>query len=256
MSRTIRPRVTSVREYIASKPKEARASLEAVRRAIRTALPEATEGLAYQMPAYTLNGVGVLYFAGWKAHYSLYPANDALVDAFAKELAPYERSKGTIRFPLSEPVPVRLIQRLAKFRARQLMTTTGDGANRQRKGRREGQLDRLRRICATLPSAFEKLSHGMPCFFVADGKGSFAALSEHHREDGRLALWVPVADGLQSVMIDEAPDIYFYPKYVGAGGWIGILLDRIADDALESHLREAHRLIVSRRKSGRTRGDA
>jgi hypothetical protein len=69
-------------------------------------------------------------------------------------------------------------------------------------------------------------------------------------------LWVPVADGLQSVMIDEAPDIYFYPKYVGAGGWIGILLDRIADDALESHLREAHRLIVSRRKSGRTRGDA
>ena len=59
-----------------------------MRRAILKALPNAQEGLAYQMPAYTLNGVGVLYFAGWKSHYSLYPASDALVEAFAKELAP------------------------------------------------------------------------------------------------------------------------------------------------------------------------
>src|SRR4029453_8952763 len=85
-----RKRVASVREYVASKPKESRASVEAVRRAILKALPNAQEGLAYQMPAYTVNGVGVLYFAGWKSHYSLYPASDALVEAFAKELAPYE----------------------------------------------------------------------------------------------------------------------------------------------------------------------
>ena len=130
-----RKRVASVREYIASKPKESRASLEAVRRAILKALPNAQEGLAYQMPAYTLNGVGVLYFAGWKSHYSLYPASDALVEAFAKELAPYERSKGTLKFPLSEPVPVRLIERIAKFRARQL--TTRDGATGRRKARTE-----------------------------------------------------------------------------------------------------------------------
>ena len=136
-----RKRVASVREYVASKPKESRASLEAVRRAILKALPNAQEGLAYQMPAYTLNGVGVLYFAGWKSHYSLYPASDALVEAFAKELAPYERSKGTLKFPLSEPVPVRLIERIAKFRARQL--TTRDGATGRRKGGREGQVDRI-----------------------------------------------------------------------------------------------------------------
>ena len=98
-----RKRVASVREYIASKPKESRASLEAVRRAILKALPNAQEGLAYQMPVYTLNGVGVLYFAGWKSHYSLYPASDALIEAFAKELLPYERSKGTLKFPLSNP---------------------------------------------------------------------------------------------------------------------------------------------------------
>jgi uncharacterized protein YdhG (YjbR/CyaY superfamily) len=210
-----RKRVTSVREYVASKPKESRASLEAVRRAILKALPHAQEGLAYQMPAYTLNGVGVLYFAGWKSHYSLYPASDALVKAFAKELAPYERRKGTLKFPLSEPVPVRLIERIAKFRARQLMTH--DAATGRRKGGREGQVDRIRRICAALPSAFEKMSHGT-CFFVEQGKGCFAMFSEHHRDDGRLSLWVPVADGLQPLMIEESPDIYFYPRYVGAGG--------------------------------------
>jgi len=240
-----RKRVASVREYVASKPKESRASLEAVRRAILKALPNAQEGLAYQMPAYTLNGVGVLYFAGWKSHYSLYPASDALVEAFAKELAPYERSKGTLKFPLSEPVPVRLIERIAKFRARQL--TTRDAATGRRKGGREGQVDRIRRICAALPSAFEKMSHGTPCFFAEPGKGCFAMFAEHHRADGRLSLWVPVADGLQPLMIEESPDIYFYPRYVGAGGWVGILLDQIADDALESHLREARRSISVRR---------
>src|SRR5258706_4583927 len=181
-----RKRVASVREYVASKPKESRASLEAVRRAILKALPNAQEGLAYQMPAYTLNGVGVLYFAGWRSHYSLYPASDALVEAFAKDLAPYERSKGTLKFPLSEPVPVRLIERIAKFRARQL--TTRGAATGRPKGGREGQVDRIRRICAALPSAFEKTSHGTPCFFVEQGKGCFAMFSEHHRDDGRLSL--------------------------------------------------------------------
>ena len=181
-----------------------------MRRAILKALPNAQEGLAYQMPAYTLNGVGVLYFAGWKSHYSLYPASDALVEAFARELSPYERSKGTLKFPLSEPVPVRLIERIAKFRARQLATR--NAATGRRKGGREGQVDRIRRLCATLPSAFEKISHGTPCFFVEQGKGCFAMFSEHHRDDGRLSLWVPVADGLQPLMIEEAPDIYFFPR--------------------------------------------
>src|SRR3954451_24932571 len=144
-----RKRPASVREYLASKPKESRASLEAVRRAILKALPNAQEGLAYQMPAYTLNGMGVLYFAGWTSHYSLYPASDALVEAFAKELAPYERSKGTLKFPLSEPVPVRLIERIPKFRGRQL--TARDAAMGRRKGGREGQKDRSIGSAASAP---------------------------------------------------------------------------------------------------------
>ena len=150
-----RKRVASVREYVASKPKESRASLEAVRRAILKALPNAQEGLAYQMPAYTLNGVGVLYFAGWKSHYSLYPASDALVEAFAKELSPYERSKGTLRFPLSEPAvrpPHSAVRE--KISARQL--TTRDAATGRRKGGREGQVARIRRICGALPARWRR----------------------------------------------------------------------------------------------------
>ena len=113
-------RFGSVREYIASKPKQARAVLEQVRRAIRKAVPASEEGLSYQIPVYKLNGVAVLYFAGWKAHYSLYPSSRALEQAFRDELAPYELSnKGTIRFALSEPVPVKLIERIAKFRVKE-----------------------------------------------------------------------------------------------------------------------------------------
>jgi uncharacterized protein YdhG (YjbR/CyaY superfamily) len=109
----------SVDEYIARQPREVQPVLRRVREAIRKAIPRADEVISYQIPAYKLDGAAVVYFAGWKAHYSIYPATAPLVAAFADELAGYEKSKGTIRFPLEEPVPVRLIARLAKFRARE-----------------------------------------------------------------------------------------------------------------------------------------
>jgi uncharacterized protein YdhG (YjbR/CyaY superfamily) len=61
----------------------------------------------------------VLYFAGWKEFYSIYPASVSMVREFKDELASYEVDKGTIRFPLSRPVPVKLIERIAKFRAQE-----------------------------------------------------------------------------------------------------------------------------------------
>jgi uncharacterized protein YdhG (YjbR/CyaY superfamily) len=109
----------SVDEYIASQPKAVQSVLERVRSTIRKAVPGAEEVISYQIPAYKLQGLAVIYFAGWKQHYSLYPATGRLVAAFKDELASYEVSKGTIRFPLSEPVPVRLIGRIAKFRAKE-----------------------------------------------------------------------------------------------------------------------------------------
>jgi uncharacterized protein YdhG (YjbR/CyaY superfamily) len=107
----------TVDEYIAAQPAAARAILRRVRAAIRKAVPGAQEVISYQIPGYKLDGRAVIYFAGWKQHYSLYPATAALLAAFADDLAPYEVSKGTIRFPLSGAVPVGLIARLARFRA-------------------------------------------------------------------------------------------------------------------------------------------
>lgn len=109
--------VTTVDEYIAAQPEDAQRALKRVRSIIRKAVPKAGEAISYKIPTYKLHGSPVLYFAGWKKHYSLYPVTDRLVAAFKKELATYEVAKGTIRFPLSEPVPVTLIEGIAKFRA-------------------------------------------------------------------------------------------------------------------------------------------
>ncbi|HZS50320.1 MAG TPA: DUF1801 domain-containing protein [Bryobacterales bacterium] len=115
-----RPNFQSVDEYIASRPEAVRDLLGQVRSAIRKALPGADEVISYQIPAYRLHSRLVIYFAGWKKHYSLHPATGGLAAAFKDELARYKMSKGTIRFPLLRPVPVKLIGRIAKFRAKEV----------------------------------------------------------------------------------------------------------------------------------------
>ena len=105
---------------MASQPDTVRGLLRRVRSTIREALPRAEEVISYNIPAYKMDGGAVLYFAAWKQHYSLYPATGRLVAALKDELARYEISKGTIRFPLSQAVPVKLIGRIAKFRAKEV----------------------------------------------------------------------------------------------------------------------------------------
>jgi uncharacterized protein YdhG (YjbR/CyaY superfamily) len=112
-----KPDIKSVDEYIGLQPEAAQSVLEVVRKVIREALPKAEEVISYKIPAYKLGGKTVIYFAGWKQHYSIYPANEELVAAFKKELAPYKVHKGTIRFPLSQRVPVKLVTQIAKFQA-------------------------------------------------------------------------------------------------------------------------------------------
>jgi uncharacterized protein YdhG (YjbR/CyaY superfamily) len=109
----------SVDEYIRAQPTRVQPVLRRVRSIIRKAVPAAVEVISYQIPAYRLEDAPILYFAAWKQHYSLYPASDELVAAFKAELTTYRVSKGTLRFPLSEPVPVKLIERVAKFRAKE-----------------------------------------------------------------------------------------------------------------------------------------
>lgn len=118
----------SVSDYIAAQPKPNQAALRKVRSAIRQAVPKATEGISYQIPTYKLEGAPVLFFAGWKTFYSLYPMSDALLAAFAGKLSPGVLKQRTLRFPFTEPVPMKLIARLAKFRAKELVHRTPAGA--------------------------------------------------------------------------------------------------------------------------------
>jgi uncharacterized protein YdhG (YjbR/CyaY superfamily) len=107
----------SVDEYIAAQPEALRPTLEQVRNAIRRAVPEAAEGIGYGMPGYKLHGKPMLYFAAFKQHYSLFAASATFFAALEDELRAYKLRKGTIQFPLTKPVPVKLIARIAKIRA-------------------------------------------------------------------------------------------------------------------------------------------
>jgi uncharacterized protein YdhG (YjbR/CyaY superfamily) len=123
----------SVSRYIGSQPEHAQVKLQRVRSAIRKAVPGAEEVISYGIPTYKLSGEAVLYFAGWKQHYSLYPATSQVVAAFKDDLVLYQVNKGTIRFSLSEPVPIRLIERIAKFRAQEVAQRKGSKAAARKK---------------------------------------------------------------------------------------------------------------------------
>ena len=110
----------SVDDYLALQPITAQKVLERVRRSIREAVPQVEETISYNMPTFTLNGEVVLHLAGWKRHYSLYPATKRLLAALKEDLKPYEVVKSTVRFSLAEPVPAKLIERIAKFRAKEV----------------------------------------------------------------------------------------------------------------------------------------
>jgi uncharacterized protein YdhG (YjbR/CyaY superfamily) len=100
--------------YIAKQPAASQPVLRAVQRIIRKLLPDAEETLSYQIPTYRQNGRYVVYFAGWKQHWSLYPVGEAVRKAVGPALESYEVSKGTVRFPLADPVPKRLVERIVR----------------------------------------------------------------------------------------------------------------------------------------------
>lgn len=106
------------------------------------------------------------------------------------------------------------------------------------------QLERIRLICSSIPGTVEKISHGAPTFFTP--KRVFAMFANNHHGDGHVAVWVPAAPGVQLALIEEAPEIYFRPPYVGVAGWVGVELSRVNDEQLGAVIREAFRLITAK----------
>lgn len=113
----------TIDEYIAAQPAEVQPLLQAIRRTIHEAAPEAQETISYQMPAFK-QGKILVWFAAFKNHISLFPKATG-VAAFKKQLAPYKTSKGTVQFPISEPLPLDLIADIVRFTAKEQHSYSG-----------------------------------------------------------------------------------------------------------------------------------
>jgi uncharacterized protein YdhG (YjbR/CyaY superfamily) len=107
---------TSVEEYLAAVPEESRAALEKLRRMIRDAAPEATETIAYQMPAFKDHGRFLVSYAAFKDHCSFFPMSTAVIEAHGEDLKPYLAGKGTLRFHPNKPPPAALVKKIVKTR--------------------------------------------------------------------------------------------------------------------------------------------
>lgn len=105
-------------------------------------------------------------------------------------------------------------------------------------------LERVRALCARLPEVTERPSHGAPSFFVRDKK-TIAMFHDDHHGDGRLAIWCAAPPGVQEQLVEDEPDRFFRPPYVGHRGWIGVRLDADPDwDEVDAILRDAFRQVA------------
>ena len=120
--------VKTVDQYIGRFPKDVQRRLMQLRRAVRSAAPQASETLSYQMPAFKLNR-SLVYFGAFKSHIGFYPTSSG-VRAFKKELAAYKVTKGAVQFPMEVPIPVELVKKIVAFRVKE---DSGSTANVKKK---------------------------------------------------------------------------------------------------------------------------
>jgi uncharacterized protein YdhG (YjbR/CyaY superfamily) len=115
----------SVEDYLAGLPEKPRAALETLRRAIRAAVPEATEGIAWQMPAFRAHDRWLVGYAAFRDHCSFFPMSTRVLETFAAELEPYSTSKGTIRFSTDHPLPAALVKKMVQARVEEVAAGRG-----------------------------------------------------------------------------------------------------------------------------------
>jgi uncharacterized protein YdhG (YjbR/CyaY superfamily) len=118
----------TIDDYIATFPAEVQAILQRIRATIREAAPEAEEAIKYGIPTFTLHG-NLVHFGGYKSHVGFYPAPSG-IEAFQDDLARYQSGRGTLRFPLDEPIPYQLITRVVRFRIAENQAKAGSKKKR------------------------------------------------------------------------------------------------------------------------------
>lgn len=111
--------MNEVIDYIKSFPDSTQQHLEDVRKAIKDAAPNAVEGFGYKMPSYKVGGKALVYFAGYAKHVGFYSMGVGQ-EAFKEELSRYKMGKGSIQFPLTEPMPVELIKKIVKLKLKEM----------------------------------------------------------------------------------------------------------------------------------------
>ncbi len=111
------PKANNIDEYIATFPEDTQKVLQQVRLTISKAAPNAEEAISYGIPTFKLNG-NLVHFAGYKSHIGFYPGA-AGIATFRKEISAYKGAKGSVQFPLDQPLPLKLISEIVKFRDRE-----------------------------------------------------------------------------------------------------------------------------------------
>ncbi len=119
----MKSKINSIDEYIETFPEDTQKILKQVRRTIKAAAPEAGEKISYGIPTFTLNGKYLIYFAGWKNHISIYPIPIG-DEAFNKEISQYVAGKGTLKFQIDKPMPLKLISKIVNLKVAEALTKT------------------------------------------------------------------------------------------------------------------------------------
>lgn len=109
----------------------------------------------------------------------------------------------------------------------------------------ETQIERVRRLCLALPEATEKTAWGEQTWRVKDKL--FAMFANNHHNDGRVAVWLNAPMGVQEHLVADDPDTFFRPPYVGVKGWIGVVVDRVTDEALRPHVVQSYALVAPKK---------
>ena len=106
---------TSINEYISTLPENAQKAMGEIIATIKDNVPNAEEHISYNMPAFKVNGEYFIHFSAWKNHIGMYPI-PAGNEAFQKQIEPYRSAKSSLNFPLAQPMPIKLIEKVIKFR--------------------------------------------------------------------------------------------------------------------------------------------